>query len=218
MIRVLIVDDHAVVRYGLRYMLEQVPGIEVAGECEDGEQAINRSVELVPDVVLLDLLMPKMDGIQTVRELKRLVPNTQVIVLTSHFEDDLIYKAVKAGALSYLLKEARPEELVEAIQAAARKESRLHPKVATRLLNELRDQKESGLNDLTAREMEVLTNIGHGRTNSEIATDLGISEPTVRMHVANILTKLHLADRTKAAIFALQKRIVPLDDQSTPRK
>ena len=141
MIRVLIVDDHAVVRYGIRYMLEQVSGIEVVGECEDGEQAIGRAVELVPDVILLDLLMPKMDGILTVRELKRLVPNTQLIVLTSHYEDDLIYRAIKAGALSYLLKEIGPGELVEAIQAAARKESRLHPKVAIRLLDEVREQK-----------------------------------------------------------------------------
>ncbi len=215
MIRVLIVDDHAVVRYGLRYMLEQHLEFEVVGECEDGEQAVARAAELVPDVVLLDLLMPKLSGVQTIRELKRLVPNTRIIVLTSYYEDHLIYEAIKAGALSYLLKEAGPIELVEAIRAATRNESRLHPKVAMHLLHEMREQRESALNDLTAREMEVLTHIARGQSNAAIAADLTISEPTVRMHVANILTKLHLADRTQAAIFALQKRIVPLDDPST---
>lgn len=215
MIRVLIVDDHAVVRYGLRYMLEQHLEFEVVGECEDGEQAVARAAELVPDVVLLDLLMPKLSGVQTIRELKRLVPNTRIVVLTSYYEDSLIYEAIKAGALSYLLKEAGPIELVEAIRAATRNEGRLHPKVAMHLLHEMREQRESALNDLTVREMEVLTHIARGQSNAAIAADLAISEPTVRMHVANILTKLHLADRTQAAIFALQKRIVPLDDPST---
>ena len=217
MMRVLIVDDHAVVRYGLRYMLSQYSEIEVVGECEDGEQAVSRAPDLVPDVILLDLILPHMDGVHTVRELKRLVPNTQVIVLTSYDDDTLIYEAVKAGALSYLLKEASPIELVEAIKAAARGESRLHPRVAARLLHEMREQRESALNDLTAREMEVLTHIARGQSNTAIAAELTISEPTVRMHVANVLSKLHLADRTQAAIFALQKRIVPLDDPRNKR-
>lgn len=212
MIRVLIVDDHTVVRHGLRYMLEQRPDIEVVGEGSDGEQAIALVTDLLPDVVLLDLLMPKMDGISVVREIKRLAPNTQIIILTSYYEDDQIFGAIKAGALSYLLKESSTFELLEAIRAAARGESKLHPRVAARLLHEMRQQEESPLKDLTPRELEVLTRIARGRSNQEIAAELMISEPTVRMHVANILSKLHLADRTQAAIYALQQKLVPLKD------
>jgi len=212
MIRVLIVDDHEVVRHGLRYMLEQRSDIEVIGEGGDGEQAIALVNDLLPDVVLLDLLMPKMDDKNVVREIKRLSPNTQIIILTSYYEDDQIFGAIKAGALSYLLKESSTFELIEAIRAAARGESKLHPRVAARLLREMRQQEQSPLKDLTSREQEVLTRIARGRSNQEIAAELVISEPTVRMHVANILSKLHLADRTQAAIYALQKHLVPLDD------
>jgi NarL family two-component system response regulator LiaR len=212
MIRVLIVDDHPVVRQGLRYMLEQRPDIEVIGEGSDGEQAIALVTDLLPDVILLDLLMPKMDGISVVREIKRLAPNTQIIILTSYYEDDQIFNTIKAGALSYLLKESSTLELVEAIRAAARGESKLHPRVAARLLHEMRQQEQSPLKDLTPRELEVLTSIARGRSNQEIAAELVISEPTVRMHVANILSKLHLTDRTQAAIYALQKNLIPLKD------
>jgi two-component system, NarL family, response regulator LiaR len=212
MIRVLIVDDHPVVRQGLRYMLEQRPDIEVVGEGSDGEQAIALVSDLLPDVVLLDLLMPKMDGMPVVREIKRLAPKTEIIILTSFYEDDQIFHAIKAGALSYLLKESSTLELVEAIRAAARGESKLHPRVAARLLHEMRQQDQSPLKDLTPRELEVLTSIARGRSNQEIAAELVISEPTVRMHVANILSKLHLADRTQAAIYALQKNLIPLKD------
>lgn len=212
MIRVLIVDDHPVVRQGLRYMLEQRPDIEVIGEGSDGEQAIALVTDLLPDVILLDLLMPKMDGISVVREIKRLAPNTQIIILTSYYEDDQIFNTIKAGALSYLLKESSTLELVEAIRAAARGESKLHPRVAARLLHEMRQQEQSPLKDLTPRELEVLTSIARGRSNQEIAAELVLSEPTVRMHVANILSKLHLTDRTQAAIYALQKNLIPLKD------
>lgn len=212
MIRILIVDDHPVVRQGLRYMLEQRPDIDVVGEGNDGEQAIAMVSDLLPDVVLLDLLMPKMGGMTVVREIKRLAPNTQIIILTSYYEDDQIFNAIKAGALSYLLKESSTLELVEAIRAAAHGESKLHPRVAARLLREMRQQEQSPLKDLTPRELEVLTRIARGRSNSEIAAELVISEPTVRMHVANILSKLHLADRTQAAIYALQKNLIPLKD------
>jgi two-component system, NarL family, response regulator LiaR len=212
MIRVLIVDDHPVVRQGLRYMLEQRPDIEVVGEGYDGEQAIALVSDLLPDVVLLDLLMPKMDGMMVVREIKRLSPKTEIIILTSFYEDDQIFNAIKAGALSYLLKESSMIELVEAIRAAARGESKLHPSVAARLLHEMRQQEQSPLKDLTPRELEVLTRIARGRSNQEIAAELVISEPTVRMHVANILSKLHLTDRTQAAIYALQKNLIPLKD------
>lgn len=212
MIRVVLADDHAVVRQGLRFMLEQRSDIQVVGECEDGARAIALVTELLPDVALLDLLMPTMDGVAATREIKRLAPSTQIIILTSYHEDEHIFSAIKAGALSYLLKDSSPRELIDAVRAAARGESKLHPAVATRVLYEMRQRQDAPLDDLTPRELEVLIQIARGRSNHEIARDLVISEPTVRTHVANILTKLHLADRTQAAIFALKQHLVPLKD------
>lgn len=212
MIRVIIVDDHAVVRHGLRFLLEQQPDIEVVGESSDGVQGVALATSLLPDVVLLDLLMPRMDGVAAVREIKRIAPITQIIVLTSYYEDDQIFGVIKAGALSYLLKDTSPQELIAAVRAAARGESILHPMVAARVLREMQQQKQSPLNDLTPRELEVLTRIARGRSNHEIADELSIGEQTVKTHVSNILSKLHLADRTQAAIYALQKRLIPLED------
>ncbi len=212
MIRVVIVDDHAVVRQGLRFMLEQRAEVEVVGEGSDGEQAIALAGELVPDVLLLDLLMPRLDGIAAVRAIKRLTPTTQIIILTSYYEDDQIFNAIKAGALSYLLKDASAHDLVEAVCRAARGESMLHPLVAARVLQEIRHREHAPLQDLTPRELEVLTHLARGRSNQEIARVLVISEPTVRTHIANILSKLQLADRTQAAIYALQHQVVPLTD------
>lgn len=212
MIRVVIVDDHAVVRQGLHFLLERQPDISVIGEGSDGEQAIALAGDLIPDVLLLDLLMPNVDGLAAIREVKRRTPETQIIILTSYHDDDLIFRAIKAGALSYLLKDASPQELIAAVRAAAEGESRLHPTVATRVLREMQAQEPSPLNELTPRELEVLSQIAHGRSNAEIATTLVISEGTVKMHVSNILSKLHLADRTQAAIYALQKRLVPLNE------
>jgi NarL family two-component system response regulator LiaR len=212
MITLVIVDDHAVVRQGLRFLLEQQEEMRVVGEGENGEQAIKLVTDLLPDVLLLDLLMPKLDGVTAVREIKRVAPTTRIIVLTSYFEDDQIFRVIRAGALSYLLKDMRPQELVAAIQAAARGESILHPLVASRVLREMRNQQQSPLNELTPRELEVLASIAHGRTNHEIARELLIGEQTVKTHVSNILSKLHLADRTQAAIYALQKRLIPLDE------
>jgi NarL family two-component system response regulator LiaR len=209
---VLLADDHAVVRQGLRFMLEQRPDMQVVGECEDGARAVELVVELLPDVALLDLLMPTMDGVAAAREIKRLAPSTRIIMLTSYMEDEQIFNAIKAGALSYLLKDSSPHDLVEAVRAAARGESRLHPAVAARVLREMQQRHQSSLNDLTPRELDVLARIARGRSNHEIAQELVISEPTVRTHVANILTKLHLADRTQAAIYALQQRLVSLQD------
>jgi NarL family two-component system response regulator LiaR len=210
MIRVVIVDDHTVVRQGLRFMLEQRADVEVVGEGSDGEQAIALAEDLVPDVLLLDLLMPKMDGITAVREIKRLTPTTQIIILTSYYEDDQIFNAIRAGALSYLLKDASAHDLVEAVDRAVRGESMLHPLVAARILQEIRHREHMPLQDLTPRELEVLTHLARGRSNQEIARELVISEPTMRTHLANILSKLHLADRTQAAIYALQHQVVPL--------
>jgi len=212
MIKVVLADDHAVVRHGLRFMLEQRPDIRVVGECGDGARALELVAELIPDVALLDLLMPTMDGVAVSREIKRLVPSTKIIILTSYYDDEHIFNAIKAGALSYLLKDSSPQELVEAVRAAARGESKLHPMVAARLLREMQHRPHTPLNDLTPRELEVLARIARGRTNFEIAQELVISEPTVRTHVANILSKLHLADRTQAAIYALQQNLVPLKD------
>lgn len=210
MIRLMIVDDHMVVRQGLRFLLEQQPDIEVVGEAKDGAQAVAMVSSLLPDVILLDLLMPRMDGITAVREIKRLTPSTQIIILTSFYEDDQIFNAIKAGALSYLLKDAGPEELLNAVRAAGRGEGVLHPSVAARVLREM--QQRSPLQELTSRELEVLTLIARGRSNAEIAAELVIGEGTVKTHVSNILSKLHLADRTQAAIYALQQRLVPLKD------
>jgi NarL family two-component system response regulator LiaR len=212
MINVVLADDHAVVRHGLRFMLEQRPDIQVVGECGDGARAVELVVELLPHVALLDLLMPGMDGIVAAREVKRLAPSTQLIILTSFYEDEQIFNAIKAGALSYLLKDSSPQELVEAVRAAARGESKLHPMVAARVLREMQQRQHSPLGDLTQRELDVLTRVARGRSNHEIALELVVSEATVRTHMANILTKLHLADRTQAAIYALQQNLVPLKD------
>lgn len=211
MIRILIVDDHTIVRQGLRFLLERWPDIAVVGECEDGEQAIKSALNILPDVMLLDLLMPKVDGVEAIREIKRLAPSVQIIVLTSSSEDEHIFQSIKAGALSYLLKDSSAQELIEAVRAAARGESKLHPMIAVRLLHEMQQRENSSLNDLTPREGEVLTCLARGCSNHEIAAELSISEPTVRTHIGNILSKLHLADRTQAAIYALQQHLVPLN-------
>jgi NarL family two-component system response regulator LiaR len=212
MIKVVLADDHAVVRHGLRFMLEQRPDIEVVGECADGAQAVALITEHKPEVALLDLLMPTMDGVLATHEIRRLVPGTQVVILTSYSEDELVFNAIRAGAISYLLKDCSPGELVEAVRAAARGESKLHASIAGRVLREMQHPQSSPLDELTPRELEVLTQIARGRSNHEIALELVISEPTVRTHVASILSRLHLADRTQAAIYALQHNLVPLKD------
>lgn len=218
MIQVLIVDDHAVVRQGLRFLLEQQSDIVVVGEGRNGAEAIKLAADLLPDVILLDLLMPEMDGVTAIREIKHITPATQIIVLTSYYEDDQIFGVIKSGALSYLLKDTLPHELIAAVQAAARGESILHPMVAARVLREVQQQSQSLLNELTPRELDVLTRIARGRSNHEIAKDLYIGEQTVKTHVSNILSKLHLADRTQAAIYALQQRLVPLKEALDPEK
>lgn len=212
MIRLLIADDHAVVRQGLRFLLSQQAEMEIVGEAATGAEAVAQASDLLPDVVLLDLMMPEMDGIMAAREIKRLVPSAHIMMLTSFHEDEQIFQAIKAGARSYVLKDAEPHELIAAVRAAARGESVLHPMVASRLLSEVQERKPTSLEDLTPRELEVLKCLARGRSNAEIARDLVISEPTVKTHVSNILSKLHLADRTQAAIYALQQQVVALRD------
>lgn len=210
-IRVLLVDDHAVVRRGLRTFLETYEDIDVVGEAAGGAEGIALVQRLLPDVVLMDLVMPKMDGIAATRAVRAASPATQVIVLTSYSEDERIFPAIKAGALSYLLKDVGPDELVRAIRAARRGEATLHPAVATRLMRELTQTRTSPLDELTEREREVLACIARGMSNAEIARHLVIGERTVKTHVSNILSKLHLQDRTQAALLAVRERLVPLD-------
>jgi two-component system, NarL family, response regulator LiaR len=211
-IRVLLVDDHIVVRRGLGALLATYDEIEVVGEAAGGAEGIELAQRLLPDVVLMDLVMPEMDGIEATRRVKAASPATHVIVLTSYSEDERIFPAIKAGALSYLLKDVGPDELVRAIKAARRGEATLHPTVAARLMQELSGARVSPLDELTEREREVLTYIARGMSNAEIADRLIIGERTVKTHVSNILSKLHLQDRTQAALLALRERLVPLDE------
>lgn len=202
-IRVLIVDDHAVVREGLRTFLELQDGIEVAGEAVDGEDALRESERLKPDVVLMDLVMPKLDGVGAMRELRRRVPEARVIVLTSFLEDERLLPAVRAGAAGYLLKNVQPQELARAIRTAAAGEALLDPAVAARLVEALEeDGRDARAEQLTPREREVLALIGRGFANKRIALELGIAEKTVKTHVGNVLSKLGVADRTQAALYA----------------
>lgn len=208
---ILIVDDHEVVRNGIRSYLETLPDFQVVGEASSGEEAIKMVGDLIPDVVLLDLIMPGMDGIETTREVKKISPRTQVVVLTSYHEDEHIFPALKAGAISYVLKDMKMDKLAETLQRAVRGEVTLHPLVAARVLRNLRGENSEGETlyaDLTERELEVLKLIASGLSNSQIAQSLVISENTVKGHVSNILSKLHLADRTQVAVYAWQKGIV----------
>lgn len=210
-IRVMLVDDHAMVRRGLRAFLTTYDEIDVVGEAERGADGVALAAQLVPDVVLMDLVMPEMDGIETTRRLKAVSPTTQVIVLTSYSEDERIFPAIKAGALSYLLKDVGPDELVRAIKSARRGEATLHPTVAARLMQELTGARASPLDELTERERDVLVLIARGMSNVDIANQLIIGERTVKTHVSNILGKLHLQDRTQAALLAVREKLVKLE-------
>jgi NarL family two-component system response regulator LiaR len=210
-ITVLIVDDHDMVRQGALGYLEAQKDIEVVGEAANGIQAIELVEERIPDVVLMDLVMPGMDGVEATRKIKDLSPRTQIIVLTSFHDDEHIFPALKAGAISYLLKDIKARELVDAIQRAARHEATLHPRVASRIIEHMSGGRSTNrplFTDLTERELEVLTLIARGYSNQRIMDELVISLGTVKGHVSNILGKLHLADRTQAAIYAWQEGIV----------
>jgi DNA-binding NarL/FixJ family response regulator len=213
-IRVLIVDDHDVVRQGLRFVLDQEEDIEVAGECADGARAIARLGSLRPDVMLLDMVMPGTGGLEVLKAIGDGSAgwSPAVIVLTSFQEDERVIEAVRAGALSYLPKTTAVDQVVAAVRAAARGGSVFDPGTAALLVRQVRDGSRAGpLDVLSPRERDVLAGLARGRSNRQIARALGVGEETVKSHVSSILAKLHLADRTQAAIFGLQQGLVPLD-------
>jgi NarL family two-component system response regulator LiaR len=210
-ITVLLVDDHAVVRQGVRFFLESQEEFTIVGEAESGETAVKLAAEQIPDVVLMDLVMPEMDGVEATRQVKKISPRSQIVVLTSYHDDEYIFPALQAGAISYILKDTRMEELAEAVTRAAHNEVTLHPRVAARIIQELHGVKRDDVNpftELTNREMEVLKLIADGLNNQSIAKQLTITEHTVKGHVSNILSKLQLADRTQAAVFAWKRGVV----------
>ncbi len=213
-IRVLVADDHAIVRKGIRALLATEADILVVGEAQDGQEAVAKVARLSPDVVLMDLVMPVMDGLEATRRIVAQRQGVHVLVLTSFTGIDKIFPAIKAGALGYLLKDAGPEELVKAIRQVHCGNSSLHPAIARKLLQELAgsDEPSSQQDPLTEREKEVVRLVAQGRSNQDIADRLAISEATVRTHVSHILTKLGLSSRTQAALYALRKGLASLDD------
>lgn len=218
MIRVMIVDDHAIVRKGIRALLSESGGFEIVAEASAGQEAVLHAQETQPDVILMDLLMPGMDGIEATRQIKSLLPEARILVLTSFVADDKVFPAIKAGALGYLLKDSTPEELLRAIRQVHRGEPALHPAIARKLLQEIAqpvDPKPSP-EALTVRELAVLRLIAQGLSNQEIADELSVSEATVRAHVSRILGKLHLASRTQAALYAVREGLT--EDEVSPEE
>ncbi len=216
-ITVLIVDDHEIVRSGLRALLDTEDGIEVVGEAATGKDAVEETERLKPTVVLMDLVMPEMDGVSAIREIRSRWKDSHILVLTSFGSDSKLFPAVKAGALGYLLKDTSPRDLVKAIRRAAEGESSLNPTIARRLLREFSQESDlvSPTEPLTDREVEVLRLIARGFSNENIAQSLFISDATVRTHVSNILSKLNLTNRTQAALYALREGLASLDDIGT---
>lgn len=209
-IRVLLVDDHEVVRNGMQAYLDSQPDFEVVGEAGSGGEAVGLVKRWIPDVVLMDLVMPGMDGVEATRRIRDVSPRTQVVVLTSYHDDEYVFPALQAGALSYVLKSSRMEDVADAIRLASQGEALLHPQVASRVIQELTGRREAQINpfvELTDREVDVLRLIADGLSNREIAEQLVISENTVKGYVSNILSKLHLNDRTQAAVYAWQTGI-----------
>jgi two-component system, NarL family, response regulator LiaR len=212
-VRVLLVDDHTVVRRGLRMVFDLEDDLEVVGEAADGREALERVAELRPDVVVMDLLMPVMNGVDATRAIRAAYPDVEVVALTSVLEDRMVVDAVEAGAAGYLLKETRPDDLFEAVRAAARGEVRLDPRAQQRLMRELRRPAapEPTREALTERETEVLQHLARGATNKAIAQALGVGEATVKSHVSAVLAKLGLKSRTQAALHALREGWVTRD-------
>ncbi len=216
-IRILLADDHAVVRGGIRALLEQDQEIEVIGEADNGEEAVAIALSQYPDVILLDLMMPLKTGIEAIEEIKANNPLARILVLTSFADDDKVFAAIKAGAMGYLLKQTTPSELFQAIRDVHNGESSLHPTIARKLIRELNRPSTLPPVDepLTDREVEVLILVARGLANQDIADQLVISERTVRTHVSNLLSKLHLANRTQAALYALKEGLTSLDEADT---
>jgi NarL family two-component system response regulator LiaR len=212
-IRILIADDHTVVREGLRTLIGYQPEMEVVGEASDGVEAVAKARALRPDVILLDLVMPRMGGLEAISEIKEGDPEARILVLTSFAEDEKVFPAIKAGALGYLLKDSSPQQLLQAIREVYRGESSLHPAVARKLIQEISQPSDlpPTKEPLTERELEVLRLVAQGLSNQEIGDRLFISERTVRNYVSSILNKLHLANRVQAALYALREGLASLD-------
>jgi NarL family two-component system response regulator LiaR len=214
-IRILIVDDHAVVREGLRALIDVQPDMQLVGEAADGAEAVDRAHTLRPDVILLDLVMPRKGGLEAIIEIKEKDPDARILVLTSFAEDDKVFPAIKAGAMGYLLKDSSARELVQAIRDVYEGEPTMHPSIARKLMRDLQRPPEPDKprteEPLSEREVEVLRLVARGSSNQEIGDELFISERTVRTHVGNILSKLHLANRTQAALYALREGLATLE-------
>ena len=214
-IRILITDDHAIVRKGLRTLINSEAGMEVVGEAADGIEAVLKARSLQPDVILMDLVMPRQGGVESIIQIKKERPDARILVLTSFAEEEKVFSAIKAGALGYLLKDSSPEQLVQAIHDIYRGESSLHPTIALKLIREISRPADLPPTEdpLTEREVEVLKLVAQGLTNQEIAEALFISERTVGNHIGSMLNKLHLANRTQVALYALRKGLASLDDE-----
>jgi NarL family two-component system response regulator LiaR len=221
-IRLLVVDDQNIVRTGVRALLEQVDDIDVIGEASNGEEAVAQAKRLKPDVILMDLMMPKMDGITAIREIQASQLPARIIALTSFVTEDKVFPAIKAGAMGYLLKDSEPDDLITAIRKANRGEPSLHPVVAKMVLQELGQpvQQEQPLtpDPLTQREVGIIRLVAQGLSNRQIAEKLIIGEATVRTHVGNVLTKLHLANRVQATLYALREGLASLEELDHPNK
>jgi NarL family two-component system response regulator LiaR len=213
-IRLLIADDHAIVREGLRALIATEPGLELVAEASDGVEAVSKVHALKPDVILLDMMMPRKDGLGAIEEIMKDQPNARILVLTSFAEDDKVFPAIKAGALGYLLKDSSPQELLQAIRNVHQGEASLHPTIARKLMRELNQPPSlpPTTNPLTEREVDVLRLVAQGLSNDDIAEKLVVSERTVRTHVSHILDKLHLANRTQMALYAVREGIAKLGD------
>ena len=213
-IRLLVVDDQGIVREGIRALLAEVEGMKVVGEASDGLEAVAQAGALQPDVILMDLMMPRLDGTEAIRQIVFKQPNARILALTSFTAEDKVFPAIKAGALGYLLKDAEPKELISAIEAVYRWESFLSPSIARKVLEEISHPSNNPLTPepLTQREVDVLHQVAQGISNKKIAEHLVIGEATVRTHVGNILSKLHLANRVQATLYALREGLASLDD------
>jgi len=213
-IRLLVVDDQGIVREGICALLAEVEGMKVVGEASDGMEALVQAESLQPDVILMDLVMPRLDGIEAIRQITARRPDVRILALTSFAADDKVFPAIKAGALGYLLKDSEPKELITAIESVFHREPFLPPSIARKVLEEISHPSNDPLtpDPLTGRELEVLHLVAKGINNQEIAKRLVISEATVRTHINNILAKLHLANRVQAALYALRKGLSTLDE------